>query len=324
MLKKLILVLFISLVIFSIPVLANVFTDVDSYSSFDAGGNPVWNENETVGDYWVGEWDGGSVLPESKIAIEEGKGWDGTAALVIWEEELDSNQGMYLFVTPNNGIPSDYSGTEYLRVWMDLSDVAFRKANFGVTDDKYNLFTTDEENANVSEWPFYYKADGSDTWEKFLHGGDGCFGDAQDCDVGGFKGFFAFPVSDFVVRKNAANKSGLPDNTTADISKITGVYLFWDYSDSSVTYDKGSKFYLDNIEFVKDYTVFEGIIYDPPVIEEIAPIEETIVETTPIKTVETKAPQTFDAFGITFGLLVLSTVAMVIIGKKRKNNTTIN
>lgn len=321
MIKKSILILLISLMILSISVYANVFTDVDSYTSFDAGGNPVWTEDKTVGDFWVGEWDSGNVLPESRIAIEQEKGWDGTAALAIWEEESDANQGMYLFVTPNNGISSNYNGVEYLRVWMDLSNVAFRKANFGVTDDKYNLFTTDEENSNATEWPFYYKSDDSDTWEKYLHGGDGCFGDAQDIDVGGFKGFFAFPVSDFVVRKNAANKSGLADDTPADMSKVTGVYLFWDYSDSSVTFDKGNKFYLDNIEFVKDYTVFEGIIYDPPVIEEeIILSEETTIETIlpQAEATVTKAPQTFDAFGITFALLSVSAAATIIIDKKRK------
>ena len=305
----------------TIPVFADVFTDVDSYTSFDVGGNPVWNAGEAVGDYWVGEWDGGVVMTESKIEIEQGKGWDGTAAIALWEESATENQGMYLFVTPNNAIKSDYSGKTYLRVWMDLSNISFRKANFGLTDDKYNLFTTDEENANATEWPLYYMADGSDKWETMLHGGDGCFGDAQESDVTGFKGFFAFPVSDFVVRKNDSNKSGLADNTAADMKNVTSLYLFWDYSDNHPEL-AGNKFYLDNIEFVTDYTVFDGIIYDPPIIEaeeSATAVPDPVVSTevsNPVVPVTT-APQTFDGVTITFGMLALSAAAMKLLKKKR-------
>jgi len=322
MFRKLITAVLVCMLIFTlaIPLFADVFTDVDSYTSFDMNGNPVWNAGETVGDYWVGEWDSGIVMAESKIAIEQGKGWDSTAAIALWEEGSDANQGMYLFITPNNAINGNYSGKTYLRVWMDLSNVAFRKANFGVTDAKYNLFTTDEENSAVSEWPFYYKADGSDTWTTMYHGGDGCFGDAQDSDVAGFKGFFVFPVSDFVVRKNDSNKSGLADDTAADMANVTSLYLFWDYSDNNADL-VGNKFYIDNIEFVTDYKVFDGIIYDPPIIEEIAPVESpapaaSATVSAPVVTATT-APQTFDGLTITFAMLMLSAMAVKLIKKRR-------
>ena len=324
MFRKLITALLVCVLMFTLamPIFADVFTDVDSYASFNAGGNPVWNAGETAGDYWVGEWDSGITMAESKIAVEAGKGWDGTAGMALWSEGTDANQGMYLFITPTNSINGNYSGKTYLRVWMDLSDISFRKANFGVTDDKYNLFTTDEENANATEWPFYYKADGSDKWETMLHGGDGCFGDAQESDITGFKGFFAFPVADFVVRLNDSNKSGLADNTAADMKNVTSLYLFWDYSDNHADL-MGNKFYLDNIEFVTDYTVFDGIIYDPPIIEvaEAAPADTpaepapTAPAVTPVTTV-TAAPQTFDALTITFGMLALSAAAMKLLKKK--------
>ncbi|MCL2519209.1 MAG: hypothetical protein FWF15_11665 [Oscillospiraceae bacterium] len=193
MLKKIsfVTIIFLISVILIIPVFAAVYTDFDSYTSFTAGGNPVFNIGEAVDDYWIGEWDGGTVLEASRAAIETGKGWNGTAALAVWEEVEKANQGLYLFLTPTNKIAKDYTGTKYLRVWMDLTDVAFRKANFGVTDSNYNLFTTDEENSTVENWPFYYLPEGGTEWQTYYHGGDGCFGDAQDSDVYGFKGFFA-------------------------------------------------------------------------------------------------------------------------------------
>lgn len=304
------------------PVFAAPYTDFESYSSFNAGGNPVWNDGETADDYWIGEWDSGAVMTESQIAVEDGTGYEGSKGLAIWEDGNNANQGLYLFATAGNGITTDHSGTKYLRVWMDLTKVGFRKANFGVTDSNYNLFTTDEENANNTEWPFYYMADGTTTWETMYHGGDGCFGDAQDSDVYEFKGFFAFPVEDFVIRKNAANRSGLADNTSADISDVTGVYLFWDYSDIFLDC-LGEKFYIDNLEFVTDYTVFDGIFYEEPEVEVVEDATPAAVEadTAPVTTapaVTTTAPQTFDG-GITLAAAALAVSALTAkIIKKRK------
>ncbi|MDD4773709.1 MAG: hypothetical protein PHZ09_08900 [Eubacteriales bacterium] len=288
------------------PVSAALFTDFDGYKSFNAGGNPVYNAEDPA-DYWVGAWDSGELIAESGIAIEEGKGFEGSKGLALWEDGT-SNQGLYLFVTAANAIPSDYTGAVYLRVWMDLTDVGFRKANFGVSDSGNNLYSTDEENANAAEWPFYYCPEGATAWETYLHGGDGCFGDGQDSDVAGFKGWFAFPVSDFVIRSNA-NWDALEANTPAPMNDVKCVYLFWDYSDYLTG---GDKFYLDNIEFVTDYTVFEV----PEAVEEVietAPAAEATADA-PVETVP--AAQTAD----TLSLALMGTIAALAFGiiKKRR------
>ena len=288
------------------PVSAALFTDFDGYKSFKAGGNPVYNAEDPA-DYWVGAWDSGELMAESGIAIEDGKGYEGSKALTLWEDGT-SNQGLYLFVTPANAIPSDHTGSVYLRVWMDLTDIGFRKANFGVSDSNNNLYSTDEENANAAEWPFYYCPEGATAWETFYHGDDGCFGDAQDSDVAGFKGWFAFPVSDFVIRSNA-NWDALEANTPAPMNDVKCVYLFWDYAEYLTG---GDKFYLDNIEFVTDYTVFEV----PEVAEEVnetAPASELAADA-PAETVP--AAQTADTLSIAV-TAAIAALALGIIKKRR-------
>lgn len=304
------------------PVFADIFTDFENYSAFNAGGNPIFNIGETVSDYWVGEWDSGILTEASGIAIENEKGYEGSKALALWENDF-ANQGLYLFVTPSNNILSNHSDTVYLRVWMDLTAIGFRKANFGVTDGNYNLYTTDELNTNVTEWPFYYKAEDSDTWETLYHGDDGCFGDAQGYDVAGYKGFFAFPVSDFVIRDNAANHDSLELNTPAPLNNITSVYLFWDYTEN-LGLAGGEKFYLDNIEFVKDYNVFDSTFYVKPVAETEAPVEVAVTPAATENTAEqtaatqTAAAQTADiTLLIGISTFVSSAISIILIKRKK-------
>ncbi|NLB17021.1 MAG: discoidin domain-containing protein [Clostridiales bacterium] len=236
---------------------AALFTDFDSWADFKAGGNPCYTD-EDAADYWIGEWNGGNLLDDPVFAeITDGKGVNGSKGLVVYEDGM-TNVGLYLF-GKKAGIATDYTGSAYLRVWMDLTEVGFRKANWGVIDSSYSLFTTDE--VDTDGLPFYYLADGSADWVEMFHGGDGCFGDTQDSDVFGFKGYFAFPVADFWIRENA-NWEGYDAGTAANAADIHGVYLFWDYSDMLMG---GEKFTVDNIEFVADYKVFEPL---PSEIEE--------------------------------------------------------
>lgn len=313
------LMICVLIVMTALPVSAKLFADVDSYSSFTEGGNLVFNDGESVGDYWIGDWNSGVTMEGiSQIAIEKGKGWNSTASIALWEEGDIANQGMYLFVTSINGISKDYSGTKYLRVWLDLTNVAFRKANFGVVDSNHNLFTTDEENSAAIDWPFYYLPEGKTEWETYYHGGDGCFGDAQDSDVMGFKGFFAFPVSDFVIRENEANHDGLDKDTSAKVSDVAGVYLFWDYSDEHEEL-QGNKFYLDNIEFISDYKVFDDLLYTPPVEEKIETPEELVVASeiesqTPV--LESIAPQTGDISPKYIYFLAFAVMIFIFLNKK--------
>ncbi|MGI6743420.1 MAG: discoidin domain-containing protein [Eubacteriales bacterium] len=231
---------------------AALFTDFDSWADFKAGGNPCYND-EDAADYWIGEWNGGNLHEDTPAYAEitDGKGVNGSKGLVIYEDGM-SNVGLYLFAK-KAGLTTDYTGAAYLRVWMDLTEVGFRKANWGVIDSSYSLFTTDE--GDIDGMPFYYLADGSSDWVEMFHGGDGCFGDAQDSDVFGFKGYFAFPVADFWIRDNA-NWNGLDAGTPANVADVQGVYLFWDYSDMLMG---GEKFTVDNLEFVADYKVFDPL-----------------------------------------------------------------
>ncbi len=254
---------------------AALFTDFDSWSEFVAGGNPCYND-EDAADYWIGEWNGGNLHEDTPAYAEitAGKGVDGSKGLVVYEDGM-SNVGLYLFAK-KAGLTTDYTGANYLRVWMDLTDVGFRKANWGVFDSSYSLFTTDE--VDIDGMPFYYLADGSSDWVEMFHGGDGCFGDAQDSDVFGFKGYFAFPVADFWIRDNT-NWNALDAGTPANMADVQGVYLFWDYSDMLMG---GEKFTIDNIEFVDDYKAPLPV----PAVE----VEEEVVEAAPAEAAPAEAP----------------------------------
>ncbi|MBR4206397.1 MAG: hypothetical protein IKQ92_13070, partial [Clostridia bacterium] len=230
---------------------ATFFTDVDSYTSFEMGGDPVYNMDEDVYDWYAGNWDSPGDNGDEVIAeIVDGVGYNGTKGISV-SSSGNKNVGLYFYGTEQNGIPTSYPDAQYLRVWMDLSKVGFRKANFGTVTHEGNMFTTDEVDG-AWDCPFWFSSDGVN-WTEYAHGGDGCFGDAQNSDVYGLAGFFAFPIKDFTVRENA-NWDALDALTPADPSDIWGIYMFWDYSDSR---DQGNPFIIDNIELVADYTVFD-------------------------------------------------------------------
>lgn len=326
--KAMTLVLMAILIVsMAVSVSAKMFTDFEGYSSFNAGANRVFGDGD-VSDYWIGNWNDAGEQDEVSAKIVDGKGVGGSKALEIKSDAME-NVGLYLFATSANKIATDYKGTKYLRVWMDLSDdIGFRKANYGTTDSSYNLFTTDEENSQNTEWPFYYMADGSTAWETMYHGGDGCFGDAQGSDVYGFKGYFAFPVEDFVIRENA-NWDALDKDAPAPMGDVTGVYLFWDYADYLAG---GDPFYIDNIEFVEDYTVFETAsapeasaepVQSEPVQSEPAadvPAEtESVPDPVAVPTPSTSetAAETSDFVIIPLALMASASAAFAIF-KKRK------
>jgi hypothetical protein len=303
----------ITAAVFLTPVSAATFTDFDSYTSFEAGGNTVFNF-EDPGDYWVGEWNGGGENGNTiSISIVDGKGFGGSKALAL-SEDGDSNVGVYLNSTSTNKIATNYSGAEYLRVWCDFTDVGFRKMNYGITNSSYSRFTTDEVDTNW-QCDFYYLADGSTEWVTMTHGDDGCFGDAQNSDVYGFKGWFAFPLKDFVVG-SGANWDGLDVLTPCDPTDITGVYIFWDYSDTSTAV--GSVFYLDNLEFVADYKT------DLPTAgqtqaTDVATTETAVSTDTAEQTetvVDTAAPQTLDPISLCVTSATLAIAGIVLIKKK--------
>ncbi len=256
---------------------AAMFTDFENYTSFEEGDNPAYTLNDPA-DYWDGEWSGGGDNGDTlTTVITDGVGFNGSKGLAV-SSSGNSNAGLYVFANEGNGIVRDHTGAQYLRVWADFSEVEFRKANFGVVDGMYCLYTTDEVDT-AWECKFYYSEDGAE-WTEMVHGDDGCFGDAQGSYMLGMKGWFAFPVADFTIRSNA-NWEVYDPQTPAGVNDIVGVYLFWDYSDNGVYTD--TPFILDNLEFVADYTVFDyPLTAEEPAAEEPAPAEEApAVEETP-------------------------------------------
>lgn len=266
---------------------AAMFTDFENYTSFEEGDNPAYTLNDPA-DYWDGEWNGGGDNGDTlTTVITDGVGFNGSKGLAV-SSSGNSNAGLYLFATESNGIVRDHTGAQYLRVWADFSKVEFRKANFGVVDGMYCLFTTDEVDG-AWECKFYYSEDGAE-WTEMVHGDDGCFGDAQGSYMLGMKGWFAFPVADFTIRSNA-NWEVYEEKTPAGMNDVVGVYLFWDYSDGGVYAD--TPFILDNLEFVADYTVFDyPLTAEEPAAEEPAPVvEETPAEAEPEVVEEAPAPE---------------------------------
>ena len=228
------------------------FTNFDSAKRLArAQSTPAYGGGDG-GDIFAGEWASGIPLVKAGFELAEDKGYKGSPCLAVWSEDSE-NRGLYIFATESNKNSTEFPSIAYLRVWVDLSDVAFRKASFGLVSPEGALFTTDDEDYRTDQY-FWYLAEGSDKWVRFTHGNDGCFGDDQGSDVKGFRGWLAFPVKDFVYRAgtgSAAEAAG----SSYHSKTVRGVYLFWDYSDrGSYT---GNKFYIDEISIVEDYTSFD-------------------------------------------------------------------
>ncbi len=149
---------------------------------------------------------------------------------------------------------TQFPANAYLRVWVDFTDVEFRKMNLGFISPSGGLYTTDEGD-NRSDQAFYYLPEGETEWQSFVHGNDGCFGEAQATPVMGYKGWLAFPVKDFLYR-SATGSDGASQGTPYTAYELAGIYVFWDYADSA-SYTN-AHFCIDELQIVEDYTVFEA------------------------------------------------------------------
>lgn len=181
-------------------------------------------------------------IDEIVAQIKDGVGVDGSKGLAVkrtvWNSNNMGNNMEIRFDLDKYGAVGD---NQYLMVYMDLStnNIDFRKASFGVLVGGHDTpYKTDN---NESATPFYYKADGSDTWVTLSHSEDGCFGKSQDCSVAGYKGWFAIPLGDMIKNGEAVNSETV----------VTGIYFYCSYANSEMA-DK--EFYLDSFTFVSDYT----------------------------------------------------------------------
>ncbi len=201
----------------------------------------------TDGQYISQCWDKDET--PATIEIESNKGFASSSAYKVTKGpstkdavNINSNLRIYL---PN---PVDIADNKYLRVWMDLSDVEFRKASWGViSDDNKDYNTDNNDNANPAI-PMYMLFDNDTNWRNNPLGGDGCFGPGDNnVSLKGFKGFMAFNLSDM------KNTSGEKLQSTA---KIKGIYFYFDvkkaYRDNNVP------FYFDRVALCEEYNVFKA------------------------------------------------------------------
>jgi len=230
---------------------------VGTFTNFDSLTSPVTSLDsfayggKVSGDIYVGTWNSADGDSQSAYELANNAGYNGSKGLTVWSGNKE-NQGLYVFGTDENKNTVTFPSMNYLRVWVDFSDVEFRKASFGLVAPSGDLYTTDE-NDGCDGLDFYYLADGSSEWVTYTHGsGDGCFGTAEQVPIHGFKGWLAFPVKDFTYRWGTGSESGTGGESYPH-NNIAGVYLFWDYDEKV---DTGTKFTVDEFQLVKDYTVF--------------------------------------------------------------------
>lgn len=127
---------------------------------------------------------------------------------------------------------------KYLLVYVDFTNVDFRKACFGlISTDGTKPYRTDDKDTTS---PFYYLGDGESQWVQMSHGWDGCFGTAQNSSVNGLKGYLALPIENF-------SKSGAYMNTE---TLVTGIYIYADISSESYA---NVPFYYGSFILTDDY-----------------------------------------------------------------------
>lgn len=222
------------------------FTDFESFTELSRSNDSLAYGGTIGGDVFGGDWCSNSSDVNVGLELVMGKGWNGSTALgVSYNASSHVNRGLYVFATDSNKNTVKYPDFQYLRVWVDFTDVDFRKACFGLIDGEGKLFSTDDCD-NQSDSPFYYLAEGETEWKTYQHGSDGCFGAAEGSRVKNFKGWMAFPVDMFGARSGGGLRfSG---------NYVKGVYLYWDFESNSML---NNQFYLDELQLVYDYTVFE-------------------------------------------------------------------
>ncbi len=232
------------------------FTNFDSATSLSASPDTFAYGGTVGGDIFVGDWSSNNGSAAAQYALSPDRGYQGSAALDVWATNND-NRGLYVFATDENGYTTQFNANDYLRVWVDFTDLDFRKMNFGLVSLTGGLYTTDEGDGR-SDQAFYYLPEGATEWQTYYHGDDGCIGVAQNTPVKGYKGWMAFPVKDFLYRVGTGSGT-VSAGSAFNQYEFVGIYVFWDYADGAPY--AGTHFYLDEFQLVADYQVFED--YNP-------------------------------------------------------------
>ncbi|MBR2432487.1 MAG: hypothetical protein IKB23_06170, partial [Clostridia bacterium] len=191
---------------------------------------------------WAGDTSSAVYTNEIKADIIDGVGVNGSKALATKRTVYHSEYfPRSVELRWNTTAPVTVGSSKYFKIWVDFgtNEVEFRKAIFGLmVGDAAKPYTTDNHDT-PSE--FYYKPDGSDTWQTLYTGNDGCIGEADNCPVKGIKGWLAFPLEYMLGSGHV--------ELTAD-SLVNGIYFFYSYTDSTYI---DRYVYLDEISLVEDY-----------------------------------------------------------------------
>lgn len=190
-----------------------------------------------------------SAASNAIVSVNSNRGYNRSAGLSIYKggkvtapDDKGRIDNTALAISLDN--PQTLGKTRYLRVWVDFSKIDFRAASFGLVAEDGTIYSTD--NKNEAGTYFYYLAEGQESWKTLRNGGDGCFGTSQGISVKDFKGWLAFPVSDFV--SAGENSTAISSDTV-----VKEMFMFFDYSDVSM---QGKGFYLDEIGLVSQFWNF--------------------------------------------------------------------
>ena len=181
-------------------------------------------------------YNGGSMNGTVTMTAVDNAGANGTGAIEV-VRSTSGNFEFYIDLGKENY--GKLGSNKYLIVWVDFTNVDFRKACFGLisNDGASSPYRTDDHDLKS---PFYYLADGTSEWVELSHGTDGCFGNGDNGSqaMKGKKGYLALPIEYFKESSRTMNADTL----------VTGVYMYADVNSGA-----GSPFYLDNIYIVEDY-----------------------------------------------------------------------
>lgn len=289
-----------------------MFTDFNNITRFEKGVdiiNTTGITADTYKDYYADSYDSVVKANKATLSIVDGKGVDGSKALSIKmpRQADNSNIGINLYASSVNNMPTSIKGAKYLVLWVDFTGVDFRKANFGVIGKDNILYRTDELDSRTDLKFYMQEANGS--WTEKVHGTDGCFGVAQDTSVLNFKGYMAFPISDF----GAWSSDTIFDPETQEIA---GVFFYFDYNDASYS-DK--PFYFDNIQFLADYKNIITSTPDTSNTTSVTSNTSSAASSTASSTSSTNVPKTGDNSNIFlyFSIVAVIAVAGTVTAAKR-------
>ena len=185
-------------------------------------------------------YDGSGITGSATITVTENGGYNNSQAIQVIRSQSNNFE---IYIQLENSSYGKIGDNKYLIIWVDFTNVEFRKACFGLitNDGTANPYRTDDHDTTT---PFYYLADGSSEWVALSHGADGCFGDGDRGSqaMKGTKGYLALPVEYFKEGSRLLSADSL----------ITGIYMYADVNSGHNT-----PFYLDNIMLVADYKAVE-------------------------------------------------------------------